>query len=198
MSQITIRNHTEDVIRIAIYKAPAINPSQATIAWRVAAPPPGEQQTIEIPDGFSVVAGYAEDFSATHFKPSQTPFTGTNAAFSVNAQDDHLSGVIIVHNPGGIVANQVCVANNLKADALITIAKGGDAIYERQLITPGGRYVEDIRPSFCVAVIAQFILKGQHLISEEIAQTQLELPLNGVISVIGSIWDGYSLVVENQ
>lgn len=196
MSKITIRNHTEDVIRIAIYKTPAVNPAHPTIAWRIVAPPPGESQTVEVPQGFSVVSGYAEDFSATHFKAAQCSFAKTTGFFFINPEDDHPSGVVIQESDEGLVPNRVRALNNLRSEALVTIAKGGDALYEKQAISSGGFYLEDIRPSFYLAVISQFILKGQHLIPEELALTQIKLPEEGVVTALGSLWDGYSLEVN--
>lgn len=196
MSKVTIRNHSEDVVRIAIFKHPVLNPNLATIAWRIAAPPPRGEQIIEIPDDYSVTAGYAEDFSATNFKAAQLPFSDTTATFIVNAYDDHPSGVKISSELNAMAPNQVQVFNNLKGESLITVAKGGDAIYDRQAVPQGGMFREDIRPAFHLAVISQFTLKGQHLIPEEIAQTQIELPIDGLVMVAGSIWEGYTVKVE--
>lgn len=197
MATITIRNHTEDVIRIAIFKTPAVNPSHPTIAWRIAAPPPGESQIIDIPQGFSVVSGYAEDFSATHFKAAQLAFTDATGFFSINPEDDHPSGVAIQQSVEGVVPNRVRAVNNLRGEALVTIAKGGDALYEKQAIPAGGFFLEDIRPAFYLAVVSQFILKGQHLIPEELALTRTKLPEDGVVTASGSLWDGYSLEVSS-
>lgn len=196
MSRITLRNHTEDVIRIAIYKRPAVDPSQPIIAWRIAAPPPGESQEIEIPEGFSVLAGYADDFSATNFKAEQLPFDSPSGIFYINPEDGRPSGVIVRQGMEGLMPNRVRVQNNLRAEALVTITKGGDALYEKQAIPPGSIYIEDIRPSFYMAVVSQFMLKGQHLIPDELALTQLKLPDTGRVTVTGSLWDGYLLEVS--
>lgn len=196
MSRITFRNCTEDVIRIAIYKRPAVDLTQPIIAWRIAVPPPGESQVIEIPEGFSVLTGYADDFSATNFKAEQFPFSASSGIFYIDPEDAHPSGVSIRQGMEGLMPNRVRVQNNLLSEALVTIAKGGDPLYEKQAVMPGSLYIEDIRPPFHVAVISQFILKGQHLISDELALTQIVLPESGEVIATGSLWDGYSLEVS--
>ena len=196
MSRITLRNHTEDVIRIAIYKRPAVDPSHPIIAWRIAAPVPGESQVIEIPEGFSVLTGYADDFSATNFKAEQFPFSTSSGIFYIDPEDEQPSGVSIRQGMEGLMPNRVRVQNNLPGEALVTIAKGGDALYEKQAILPGSIFIEDIRPPFYMAVVSQFMLKGQHLIPDEVALTQLKLPDTGKVMVSGSLWDGYSLEVS--
>ena len=48
MSIITLRNNTNEVVRLAIFKTPVLQPTLGTIAWQVATPPVGGVQTIQI------------------------------------------------------------------------------------------------------------------------------------------------------
>lgn len=200
MSIITLRNNTNEVVRLAIFKSPVLNPTLGTIAWQVASPPPnGGTQTIEIPSDFSVFAQYSSDPSNPENLSCETahvPFSETTAAFtidSVTSQDRSATGAVINQRFNGLVLNEVRIQNNYGIGALTTIAQGGDAIYPPQVIWPGGLFMEDVRASLYVAVVAQFTRKGQRLVQEEISQTQTEVLEGGVLTVTGSMWKGYSL-----
>ncbi len=199
MSTITLRNNTQEVVRLAIFKTPVLNPTLSTIAWRVAEPPPGGTQTIVIPNDFSIFAQYSNDPtnpSNLCCETAHVPFAETTAAFSINgatSQDRRASGAVITQQFNGLVLNEVRVTNNYGIGTLTTIAKDGDAIYEPQVIWPGGLFLEDVRASFYVAVVAQFTTKGQRLVQEEFSQTQTEVLEGGTITVTGSMWNGYAL-----
>lgn len=199
MSRITLINGTDEVVRLAIFKKPVINPTLATIAWRVAEPPPGGQQVIEIPSDLEVFAQYSNNPSNPADLSCETahiPFAETTAQFSiesVTSQDRRATGARIVQQFNNLVLNEVRVTNNYGIGALTTIAKDGDAIYPPQVIWPGGLFMEDVRSSFYVAVVAQFTYRGQRLVQEEISQTQTEVLEGGVLRVEGSMWKGYAL-----
>ncbi|AVP98894.1 hypothetical protein C7S18_17670 [Ahniella affigens] len=199
MSTITLRNNTNEVVRLAIFKTPVLNPTLGTIAWQVCAPPPGGQQTIQIPDDFSVFAQYSSDPSNPsnlNCETAHVPFAETTAAFSidsVSSQDRLATGAVINQQFNGLVLNEVRITNNYGLGALTTIAANGDAIYPPQVIWPGGLFIEDVRGTYYVAVVAQFTRKGDRLVQEEFSQTQTAVLEGGVLTVTGSMWNGYSL-----
>ena len=202
MSIITLRNNTNEVVRLAIFKTPVLTPTLGTIAWQVATPPVGGMQTIQIPNDFSVFAQYSADPNDPENLSCETarvPFAETTAAFTIDgmtSQDRSASGAVINQRFNGLVMNEVRIQNNYNIGALTTIAQNGDAIYPPQVIWPGGLFMEDVRASFYVAVVAQFTRKGQRLVQEEISQTQTEVLEGGVITVTGSMWKGYSLTAS--
>lgn len=201
MSTITLRNNTLEVVRLAIFKTPVLNPTLSTIAWQVAEPPPGGKQTIDIPTAYSVFANYSSDRNNPSNLTCETahiPFAESTAMFTISSatsQDRKATGAVISQQFNDLVLNEVRVVNNYNLGALTTIAQNGDAIYEPQVIWPGGLFLEDVRASFYVAVVAQFTSKGQRLVQEEFSQTQTEVLAGSTITVTGSMWNGYSLSV---
>lgn len=199
MSKITLINQTDETVRLALYQKPIRNPTLATIAWQVAAPPPGGSSTVDIPSDFSVQARYSNDpTNPSNLDTSTKPvsFSETAAAFSIDnfvLQDGRANGAVINQTFTDLVLNEVRVINNFSIGAETTIYRGGDAIYEAQVIWPGGLFLEDVRSSMYVAVISQFTYKGQRLVQEELSLTETEVLEGGTLIVTGSMWTGYSL-----
>ncbi|MDZ4350163.1 MAG: hypothetical protein U1A22_11585 [Xanthomonadaceae bacterium] len=199
MSKITLINGTNEVVRLAIFKKAVLNPTLETIAWRVAEPPPGGTQIIEIPSDFEIFSQYSNnpsDPADLSVETAHVPFAETTAQFSiesVTSQDTRATGATIIQQFNNLVLNEVRVTNNYGIGTLTTIAKDGDAIYPPQVIWPGGLFMEDVRSSFYIAVVAQFTYKGQRLVQEEISQTQTEVLEGGSLRVEGSMWKGYAL-----
>jgi hypothetical protein len=199
MSQITLINRTNELVRLAIFRQSVLNPTLASIAWKVAAPPPGGSQTIEIPAGFDVVARYSSNPSnPADLSCSTAPvaFTETTARFTINAvtsQDGMTSGAVITQSFEELVLNEVRVFNTYGIGCEVSIRKAGDALYAPQVVWPGAMLMEDVRSAMFVAVVAQFTRSGQRLVQEEISLTQTELLEGGVLTVTGSMWTGYAL-----
>ena len=199
MSTITLINETGETVRLAVFQKPVSNPTLATIAWQVAAQPPGGNSVIQIPDDFGLQVRYSNDASRpdqldTSAKPAS--FAETSAAFtidSVASQDRRSNGAVINQSFTDLVLNEVRVVNNFSIGVEASILRGQDAIYEPQVIWPGGLFMEDVRASMFVAVVSQFTYKGQRLVQEEISQTQLEVLEGDSLIVTGSKWKGYSL-----
>lgn len=199
MSTITLLNETDEVVRLAIFKKPIVNATLATIAWRVAAPPPGGQQVIQIPDSMAVFAQYSSDPanpSNLDVRSNVVQFAEATAMFtieSLESQDRRAVGAQVRQKFDALVLNEVRVVNNFAIGCQVNICQDGSPIYGPQVLWPGGIFLEDVRGSFYIAVISQFAQAGQRLIAEEIAQTQTEVLEGGSLIVRGSMWKGYSL-----
>ncbi|MBB3823471.1 hypothetical protein FHT03_003516 [Xanthomonas arboricola] len=199
MSKITLINQTDETVRLALFQKPVKNPTLATIAWQIVAPPPGGSSSVEIPSDFSVQASYSNDpTNPSNLDTSTKPvsFSETSASFSIDglvSQDRRANGAVINQTFTDLVLNEVRVVNNFSIGAETTIYRGGDAIYEAQVIWPGGLFLEDVRTSMYVAVISQFTYKGQRLVQEELSLTETEVLEGGSLIVTGSMWTGYSL-----
>ncbi|MCC5084137.1 hypothetical protein [Xanthomonas campestris] len=201
MSKITLINQTDETVRLALYQKPIRNPTLATIAWQVAAPPPGGSSTVDIPSDFSVQARYSNDpTNPSNLDTSTKPvsFSETSASFSIDgvvSQDRRANGAVLNQAFTDLVPSEVRVFNNFSIGAETTIYRGGDAIYEAQVIWPGSLFLENIESNMYVAVISQFTYKGQRLVQEELSLTETEVPEGSSIVVTGSMWTGYSLTV---
>ncbi|WP_127165839.1 hypothetical protein [Xanthomonas euvesicatoria] len=199
MSKITLINQTDETVRLALFQKPVKNPTLATIAWQIVAPPPGGSSSVEIPSDFSVQARYSNDpTNPSNLDTSTRPvsFSETSASFSIDglvSQDRRANRAVINQTFTNLVLNEVRVVNNFSIGAETTIYRGGDAIYEAQVIWPGGLFLEDVRSSMYVAVISQFTYKGQRLVQEELSLTETEVLEGGTLIVTGSMWTGYSL-----
>jgi hypothetical protein len=202
MSHVTLINHTNEVVRLAIFKQPVRMATLGNIAWRIAEPPPGGQQVIEIPAEFSTFARYSTDPerpSELSAETAHVAFAETTAHFSidsVSSQDRHAGGAVMTQRFTDLVLDEVRVVNNYGLGCLVAICKDGDPLYAPQVVWPGGLLMEDVRGSMYVSVVAQFTSKGSRLIDEEITQTQTELREGGTVTVTGSMWTGYALTVS--
>jgi hypothetical protein len=199
MSTITLLNETGETVRLAIFQKPVYNPTLSTIAWQIAAPPPGGTSVVQIPSDFSLAIRYSNDPTRpSNLDTSAKPvsFSETSASFTVDGiitQDRRSNGAVINQSFTDLVLNEVRVVNNFSIGVESAIYRGEDPIYEPQVIWPGGLFMEDVRASMFVAVVSQFTYKGQRLVQEEISLTQLEVLEGDTLKVTGSMWTGYSL-----
>jgi hypothetical protein len=199
MSNITLINNTNETVRLAVFQKPVLNPTLATIAWQIAAPPPGGSSLIEIPSDFGLQVRYSNDPSRpSNLDTAARPvrFNETSASFtidSVASQDRRANGAVINQVFTDLVLNEVRVTNNFSIGVEASIVRGADPIYPAQVIWPGGLFMEDVRASLYVAVISQFTYKGDRLVQEEISLTQTEVLEGDSLIVTGSMWTGYAL-----
>lgn len=206
MSNITIVNSTAnaEVVRVAIYKKPQSQPDLQTIAWKIIAPPPnGGSTVVVIPNTYEAFASYSFDPIERNspYAGSRTQsleFGENTARFlidSVGSQDTRSNAASITQTFTGLVLNEVRMENNFGVGVWGHITKDGDEIYPPQVIWPSGIRMEDIRSSYYVAVVAQFVNKGARLVDAEISVTECEVLEGGTVTVTGSMWTGYSISV---
>lgn len=204
MSQITIVNNTDDneVVRIAIYKRPAKRPTLETIAWRVIAPPPSGGQTIvTIPQQYSVYANYSFDPDERKDPDAGSrtrviQFAETTARFCVqsrDSQDGRASAASLTQSFNELVLNEVRIENHFSTGVWGHITLDGEDVYAPQVIWPGGVRMEDLRSTFYLAVVAEFVNQGDRLVDEEVSITQTPILSGGTAVVTGSMWTGYSI-----
>lgn len=204
MSTITIINNASngEVVRIALYKKPLSQPNLQSIAWKVIAPPPsGGCTTVNIPDVYEAYASYSLDPAERNdpnagSRTQVLPFGENTARFLINStdsQDRRASAASIVQTFDGLVLNEVRMENNFGVGVWGHITKDGDEVYPPQVIWPSGVRMEDVRSSFFVAVVAQFVNKGARLVDAEISVTEAEVLEGGTVIVTGSMWTGYNL-----
>ncbi|GAA4802298.1 hypothetical protein [Lysobacter hankyongensis] len=200
MAKITLINRTDEMVRLALFIAPVLNPNLAAIAWKIVSPPPGGSTTVNIPPDFAVQARYAGDPSRPSELDTTTAtvaFAETTAAFSIDSitsEDRQATGAVIHQIFTDLVVNEVRIANRFPIGVEVSILKGGDPIYPPQVVWPGGILMEDVRGSISVAVVSQFATRGQRLVQEEISLSRTEVIDGGTLQVTGSQWTGYALM----
>ena len=207
MSQITILNGTNELVRIAIYKKPALQPTLATIAWQIVAPPPGGQTVVSIPEDYQVYAEYSLDPNnpdptsptATGNQTNIATFNETSSRFSVQSvtsQDKRASGACIKQLFNDLPLNEVRLENDFAVGVLSHIQKDGVDIYSPQALWPGAMRIEDVRSTLYLAAVGQFVYQGSRLVDEEIQMTETPILEGATARVTGSMWKGYSIVTS--
>jgi hypothetical protein len=201
MSHVTLINRTNEMVRLALFMTPIIDPNLGSIAWKIAAPPPGGSMTIDIPDEFAVQARYSSDpANPSHLDTATAAvaFSEFTASFVVEgaaSADGQATGAVIRQLFTDLVMNEVRVVNHYPIGVELSILKDGSPIHAPQVLWPGAMAMEDLRGAIHVAVVSQSAMAGGRLVQEEIGLTQAELPPNGTLTVTGSMWTGYALSV---
>jgi hypothetical protein len=199
MSKITLINRTDEVVRLALFRMPLLRPTLATIAWRIASPPPGGSTIVDMPASLAVQARYSGDPGNPPSLDTSTAavvFDETTAAFTIDSvvsQDGRTTGAVIARKFTDLVMNEVRIVNNYGIGVEVSILGDGDPIYAPQVVWPGGLLMEDIRSPIYVAVVSDFTYKGQRLVQAEFSLTQTEAPAGGTLVLTGSMWTGYAL-----
>ncbi len=199
MSKITIKNNTAETLRVAIYKKPVAKPTLQTIAWQVVDPGPGGQCDVLIPATYQAFARYSEDpgnNQAPQYETNVVSFTEQTARFIVTpavSQDSRGNGAVLKQSFEGLVLNEVRMVNNFGIGVWSHVQLDNDDIYAPQVLWPGGVRMEDIRASLYLAVVSQFVYKGQRLVDEEMSLTETEVLEGGTATVTGSMWSGYAI-----
>lgn len=200
MAHVTLVNRTNEMVRLALFMAPVANPNLATIAWRIAEPPPGGSTTIEIPDDFAVQARYSSDPANPSHLDTETAavaFAESTASFAIEgvaSGDGQATGAVIRQLFTDLVMNKVRIVNHYPIGVELSILKDGSPIHE-QVVWPGGIWMEDLRGSIHVAVVSPFAMAGGRLVQEEISQSQVDVLPGHVVEVRGSVWTGFALSV---
>ena len=208
MSQITILNGTNELVRIAIYKKPVLMPTLASVAWQIIAPPPGGQTVVPIPEDYQAYAEYSLDPNnpdptsptATVNKTNTVSFLETTARFqilSATSQDKKATGAYVNQVFNDLELNEVRLENNFALGVMSHIQKDGMDIFAPQVLWPGAVRIEDVRSSLYLAVVSQFVFHGNQLVDEEIQMTETPILEGGTALVTGSMWKGYSLVASS-
>jgi hypothetical protein len=202
MAQITVVNNSDEVVRIAIYRKPVLLPTLSTIAWRIVEPPPnGGQTVVQIPENYSVFANYSfdtaerEDANAGN-RTNVIQFAEDTARFIVGtavSQDRRANAATLVQTFDGLVMNETRIVNQFGYGVWGHITKDGDDVYAPQVIWPGAVMMEDLRESFFLAAVSQFVYKGDRLVQEETSLTETEVLAGGMATVTGSKWKGYAI-----
>lgn len=199
MAHVTLVNRTNEMVRLALFMAPVLNPNLGSIAWMIASPPPGGSSVIEIPDDFAVQARYSSDPANPSHLDTETAavafaeFTASFAIEGVASGDAQATGAVIRQLFTDLVMNEVRVVNRYPIGVELSILKGGNPIHAPQVLWPGGMLMEDLRGSIHVAVVSQFAVAGERLVQEEISMARIDVLPGDTVVVTGSMWTGYAL-----
>jgi hypothetical protein len=202
MSQIKVVNSSSEAVRVAIYKRPVLRPNLGVIAWRIVEPPPnGGSSVINIPNDYQIFANYSYDKNERNNPDAGNTtnvitfadYTSRFLVTSVTSQDQRANAATLEQTFTELAMNEVHIDNEFNYGVWCHITKEGLDIYAPQVVWPGGSLMEDIRSTFYLAVVAQFVSDGDRLVDEEISLTETQLLEGGAVEVTGSMWEGYAI-----
>lgn len=198
-SKIQIENQSDSQPRVAIYQKSFRRPSLGLVAWRIAAPPLLGYCDIVVPSSYEVSINWGDPADAgagCHAPPM--PVDTFSARFNVlpTSTDDNVQTIPrLVRVDNGVNPNEIDIANQSGQWVWGHITKDGDDVYEPQIVTPGETLMADVRPTYYLAIVSEFVRKGDRLVDAEHSQMGIAI-LPGQRAVItGSRLEGFAIDV---
>jgi hypothetical protein len=201
MSSITLVNEVKsgEVIRIAIYKKPVVDPVIGAIAWKVITLSSfGDQAEIDLSNAFELYAnvpdqGDALPNPASGTKTEQFSLTENTAYFVAQPAELDPQSIVLNQRFKKLSKNKVCLENLASRGVWMHIVKDGEDIYCPQFVWPGAAVAVDLRSPFYLAVVTDFMCNGSRLIEEETSMTEIPIKEGQVVTVTGSWRTGYTI-----
>jgi hypothetical protein len=207
MSQIIFKNNTKEAVRLAMYKKYDAQPDLRTIAWQsFAVSPNGGKYTVTIPESYEAYASYSPDgvdrenpYAGNH--TGRIAFTENTAHFLIDGVEDQ-DGAFDVPAISQVfthmVVNQVRMDNNCKTAVWSHVTQGGTEIFAPRLISPKGHRTEDLRATFYVAVIADFVSIGSRMVDAEFCCPEVAVRDGQTVTLSGSRHEGYEVTASSD
>lgn len=202
MASIELINNTRENIRIAIFKKPYKQPSLKIIAWNIAnLPRTGGNVKVKIPTNYQVYVNYSldpkeRDNPEGGIKTAILDIDVQTARFIVKEEitnDKQASIAILSRVFTDIVRNEIQIENHASFGVWGHVLLNNQDVYPPQIITPGRTLMEDVRSPIYIAVIDEFVFRGQVIKVEELSSPPFEVLAGDIISVTGDKWRGYSM-----
>ena len=201
MAQITIVNNTSENIRVAIFKKPYKQPTLSTIAWEVVTAPQSGNTNIQLPSNYSVYVSYSND-PASRDDPNggnktvRLSIDEPTAKFIVveKKENDQTSSIVALEKVfQDLVENEVHIVNQASFGVWGHAMLNDQDVYPPQIITPGRTLMEDVTSPHHIAVVDEFVNRGNVVKVEELSSLPIEILDGDTVTVTGNKWDGYSL-----
>ena len=202
MAQIGLINNTDENIRIAVFKKPYKAPSLKVVAWKIEALPKGGGNTsVQIPSNYEVFVNYSQDpvnrdDPDAGIKTAPIGIDVQTAKFLVREEptnDKNASVATLNRVFVDVVGNEIQIENQASFGVWGHVLLDGADVYPPQVITPGRTLMEDVRSPMFLAVIDEFIIKGNVVKVEELSSLPVEVLTGDIVTVTGDKWQGYSL-----
>lgn len=202
MATVKLVNQTRENIKLAIFKKPYRSASLKLIAWTVEAlPGGGGNKELNIPTNYQAYINYSKDPGER-----EDPNGGTKTApISIDVQtarfevieeptnDNQASVSTLKRVFTDLVGNEIQIENQASFGVWGHILLAGQDVYPPQIITPGRTLMEDVRSPLYVAVIDEFIFKGDLIKVEELSSSPVEILTGDTVTINGSKWNGYEI-----
>lgn len=201
MAIIELVNETKENLKIAIFKKPYRAASLKLVAWNVESlPNRGGSKCVEIPNNYQVYINYSKDSDKREDPDAGTMSAPINievqtARFVVTGEttnDNNGSVAVLKREFTDIVSNEIQIENQASFGVWGHIQLGNQDIYPPQLVSPGRTLMEDIRSPLYIAVIDEFVFRGDSIKVEELSSSPIEIQTGDKVKIAGSKWYGYS------
>ena len=202
MAQIGLINNTIENIRIAVFKKPYKAPSLKVVAWRIESlPNTGGNTSVDIPSNYEVYINYSLDPGIRNdpnggIKTAPIKIDVQTAKFLVREEPTtDKGGKVATLNRvfNDVVGNEIQLENQASFGVWGHILLDSKDVYPPQVITPGRTLMEDVRSPIYLAVIDEFVMRGNIIKVEELSSSPVEVLTGDTVTITGDRWQGYSL-----
>ncbi len=202
MAKIKLVNNTQENVRIAVFKKPFRAPSLQLVAWKVEAlPRGGGNKEVIIPTNYDVYINYSLDTveredpnGGTKTAPIDIDIqTGRFIIREERTNDKNASVAVIKRVFSDVVGGEIQIENQASFGVWGHVRLNGNDVYPPQVITPGRTLMEDVRSPLYLAVIDQFIFRGDIITQAELSSMPMEILTGDTAVVSGSKWAGYGI-----
>jgi hypothetical protein len=205
MSQIIFKNNSKEPVRLAMYKKYDAQPDLRTIAWKsFAVSPNGGTYPITIPESYEAYASYSTDLVDREnpyagIRTGRIAFTENTAHFLIDGvedQDGAFDVPAISQVFTNMVVSQVRMDNNCNMAVWSHVTQGGTEIFAPRLIPPKGHRSEDLRATYYVAVVADFVEVGSCMLDADFCCPEAAVSDGQTVTISGSRWYGYEVTAS--
>jgi hypothetical protein len=202
MGKFTLVNETEENVRIAVFKKPYNRPTMKLAIWDVESiPRKGGSVDVGIPTTYDVYCNYPHTVDG-----SEDPYGGTRtgmicidletARFIVQDEsttDGNDNVANISRQFTDLEADEIQIDNHSSRAVWGHILMNGTDVYPPRLISPGRTLMEDVRTPMYLAIIDEYVFKGDVMVQEELSTAPKSVFSGAKITIKGSKWTGYAL-----
>jgi hypothetical protein len=202
MGKFTIVNETNENVRVAVFKKPYNRPNMKLAIWDVEAiPRNGGVVEVEIPTTYDVYCNYPSNITGP-----ENPYGGTKtgiiridletARFVVQDEsttDGNDTVANISRQFTDLEADEIQIDNHSSRAVWGHILMNGTDVYPPRLISPGRTFMEDVRTPIYLAIIDEYVSKGDVMVQEELITAPKSVFSGAIMTIRGSKWTGYSM-----
>lgn len=200
IDSLSFENQSASIPRLAIFKKSYNLPSLGLVAWQIVAPSQGGICSVAVPPNFEVyVSTGGEDDPTGGCRTKKLDLSTFTGRFKVMPKpvDDNTGYVPDIQRvTDGVVDNEIHISNSYSQGVWGHILLGGEDVYPPQIVTPGETLMADVRPSFFVAHVSQFVRKGTRLVEMELSDKAVEMLPGQKLVISGSRMSGFILDVQ--
>lgn len=197
---LTIENLSESMPRIAVYQKSFQRPSLGLVAWRIAAPPREGLCQIEVPSTYQVHVSWGDPENPDRgCRTAPITIDTFSASFNVipTPTDDRRQTVpTLMRVFDDVNPNEIDINNVSGQWVWAHVTKDSSDVYMPEILTPGMTFMVDVRPTYYLAVVNEFMQVGDRLVEAEHSNAGTPIMPGQRAIVSGSRLAGFGLDVR--